>query len=164
MGVQIRIGGIGELTRLAAHIRAEGDKGLGREFGRALDKVVEPVKKAINASAEQTMPSGYRGELTRSLRHRRSMRTSAREARLRLATYADGEKQRRDLPALEAGRLRHPVFGRVRRTRKGAKANPWAVTRIRAGFHERATRNAADEAEKQALAVVDEFAGRLMKG
>lgn len=156
--------GQAQLRKLAAHIRAEGDKGLGRELARALDKTVEPVKKAIAESASRTMPSGYAPTLTRSLRHRRTLRAAARQASIRLATFAAGDKERRDLPALEAGNLRHPVFGRSRRTRKGRKANPWAVTKIRPGFHARGIEKAGDEAEKQVLAVLDDYAERLTKG
>lgn len=162
--VEVRISGAAQLRKVAAHIRATGDKGLGREMGRAIDKAIEPVKKAIDVSAGQTMPSGYRPDLARSLKHRRTLRTTTRVASVRLTTYAEGKKERRDLPALEAGRLRHPVFGRSRPTRFGRKANPWAVTRVKAGFHERGTKGAADEAERQVVSVLDEFAQRLLKG
>lgn len=164
MGVTIRVDGIDRLAKLSSRIRAEGDKGLGRQMGRALDKVVEPLKRSIDASAGRTMPSGYRGVLTRSLKHRRSIRATAREASLRLATFAEGRKERRNLPALEAGELRHPVYGRVRPTRKGPKANPWATTRIRPGFHRRGVEKAAGQVEKELQPVLDDFADRLMKG
>lgn len=154
--IDARVLGAQQLREVARHIRNEGDKGLGRQFGRALEKAVEPVKKAIDESAEHTMPSGYAPTLTRSLKHRRSTKTDTRQATVRLATYGEGRKERRDLPALEAGRLRHPVFGRSR--------SPWAQQRIRAGFHERGTKDAAVEAEKQILVVVDDFVQRLAKG
>lgn len=162
--VDVRISGADQLRKLAAHIRRTGDKGLGRELGRALDKAIAPVKRAIEASAEQTVPSGYWPTLSRSLKHRRSLRTTTRIASVRLATYAAGEKERRDLPAINAGPLRHPVFGRVRRTRHGLKPNPWAVTRVKPGFHERGTRQAGPGAEKQLLVVLDDLADRLAKG
>ena len=162
--MEVRITGADQLHKLAAHIRATGDKGLGRELARALDKAIEPVKRSIEASAEKTMPSGYRGTLTRSLRHRRTIRAAARQASVRLATFGVGSKERRALPALNAGDLRHPVFGRTRRTKTGPKANPWAITRVTPGFHERGTEKAGDEAEKQILLVLDDFADRLTKG
>jgi hypothetical protein len=163
--IDARITGAQQLRAVAVHIRTTGDKGLGRQFGTALGKALDPVTKAIDASAEETMPSGYAPTLTRSLKHRRSTRTDARQATVVLATYADGKKERRDLPALEAGRLKHPVFGRFRRTRRGdLKPNPWVSQRIRPGFHERGTETAGDEAEKQILAVVDDFTQRLAEG
>jgi hypothetical protein len=164
MGLDFQVDGQAQLRKLAAHIRATGNKGLGREFARALEKAVEPVKKSIVASAEQTMPSGYRETLTRSLKHRRTTRASARQASVRLATYGDGKSERRDLPALNKGTLRHPVFGRSRPTRKGRKSNPWAVTSIRAGFHDRAIEDAGDKAEQALRGVLDDFAERLAKG
>lgn len=154
--IDARVLGAKQLREVARHIRNEGDKGLGRQFGKALEKTVEPVKKSIAESAGRTMPSGYAPTLTRSLEHRRSTRSDTRKASVFLATYADGRKERRDLPALEAGNLRHPVFGRSK--------SPWVQQRIRAGFHERGTEKAGDEAEKQILAVVDDFVQRLAKG
>jgi hypothetical protein len=162
--VDVRISGAAQLRRVAAQIRATGDKGLGREMGRAIDKALEPTKKAIDASAERTMPSGYRSVLTRSLKHRRGLRTTTRTASVRLTTSAVGEKEARDLPALEAGNLRHPVFRRSRPTKRGRKANPWAVTKVEPGFHRRGTAKTADEAEKQLRVVLDDFADRLAKG
>lgn len=159
-----RVTGQAQLRKLAAHIRAEGDKGLGRDLAKALGDAVEPLKKAIGQSAAVTMPSGYAPTLTRSLRHRRTVRAAARQASVRLATFGAGEKERRDLPALEAGKLRHPVYGRSRRTKKGRKANPWSVTRVRPGFHARGTEKAGDLAEEQALKVLDDFTDRLTKG
>lgn len=156
--------GAQRLREVAKQIRAAGDKGLGRDFAKALNKAVEPVKKSISDSAERTMPSGFAPTLTRSLKHRRSNRTDARKATVVLATYADGKKERRDLPSMEAGDLAHPVFGRTRSSRKGITANPWVRQRIQAGFHERGTEKVGDEAEKQILVVVDEFVQRLAEG
>lgn len=163
--IDARVLGAQQLRAVAKHIRSEGDKGLGRQFGKALNNAVEPVKKSIEDSATQTMPSGFAPTLTRSMKHRRSTKTDTRQATVQLATYADGAKQRRNLPSMEAGELAHPVFGRHRLTsRKGVTANPWVRQRIRAGFHERGTEKAGDEAEKQILAVVDDFVERLAEG
>jgi hypothetical protein len=60
--------------------------------------------------------------------------------------------------------LRHPVFGRSRTTRRGRRPNPWSVTSIKAGFHDRGVENAADEAEKRLAQVRDDFSARLAKG
>jgi hypothetical protein len=162
--MDLRISGQDQLRKLAAHIKATGDKGLGRQMAKALDNLVEPIKRDIGASAYNTMPSGYRDTLTRSLKHRRSTRITARQATIRLTTTATGTKEGRDLPALEAGRLRHPVYGRSRNTKRGRIPNPWTVTDIKAGFHKRGTEDAADRAEKALLGVLDDFTERLAKG
>lgn len=153
--MDLRIAGQAELRRIAAHIRATGDKGLGREFAKALEKAIEPVKQAIVEEAAETMPSGYVETLTRSLKHRRTTRSAAREATVRLATHGEGKVERRDLPSLNKGVLRHPLFGRRRK---------WYVTKIRPGFHDRAIERAGPAAEKAVLAVIDDFTDRLAKG
>jgi hypothetical protein len=164
--VEVRIDGGARLRQVAADIRATGDKGLGRQMSRALDATTKPISAAIKAEAMRVMPEsgGYREALTKSLRHRTSQRTAGRTAQLKLITYADGTGQRRDVESLEKGELRHPVYGRSRNVRGKRVPSPWAVTRIRPGFHERGTKNAGDEAGQRLGAVLDDFAARLAKG
>jgi hypothetical protein len=156
MGLDVRISGAEQLRKVAAQIQATGDKGLGREMGRALNKAIEPIKTAIAESAAETMPSGYRGVLTASLKHRRTQRTAARTASLKLTTFAPGKRERRDVVRLNKGQLRHPVFGRRRK--------PWTTTAIRPGFYDRGTKGAMPEVEKRLGEVLDDFARRLAKG
>jgi hypothetical protein len=168
MALEVRVTGGAQLRRVAAQIKATGDKGLGREMSAALTKALRPLDEAIAAEASKAMPSGYRPVLTASLRHRRSTRTAARSASVRLTTTGAGRREQRDLPALNAGNLRHPVFGRSRRIKRGPRAgtaqpNPWSVTRVRPGFYDRGIENAADAAERELLVVLDDFADRLLK-
>lgn len=152
---------------MAQAIRRTGDKGMVREMSRALAKSTLPVRKAIAAEADRVMPEagGYRAVLSKSLRHKTSQRTASRSATVRLITYADGTSGRRDIERLEKGELRHPVHGRSRTVRgRGRVPNPWATTRIRPGFHERGTGGAVDEAQRELLAVLDDYAERLTKG
>lgn len=154
--MDVRISGAEQFHQLARVFR-DLDKGFGREMSTALGKALDPVGKAIDAEAGKVAPSGYRGDLTRSLKHRRSVRNTRTQASVRLTTYAKGQKQNRDLPAINRGDLRHPVFGRARMTRQGPQANPWATTRVRAGFHDRGVAKAGDEAEKQLWTVLDHY-------
>lgn len=151
--MDVTISGAQQIHALAKHIKTLGDAGLGREMARALTKAVDPIGKAINAEAVKVAPSGYVEALTRSLKHRRSVRNSRTQASVRLTTSAKGKQENRDLPSLNAGKLRHPVFGRRR--------SPWAVTGITSGFYDRGTKKAVDEAEKQLQVVLDDFTQRL---
>lgn len=156
--------GSAELRRVAAQVRAHGERGLGREFGTALRKASEPVQRSIRAEY-RSLPArgGYSALFSRSLRFRSTLRAGGRQASFRLRTFADGTKERRDIEKLEAGQLRHPVFGRSRPGRRGERlANPWAVTRVRGQFHQRGTAGAADEAEKEMQRVVANFAARII--
>lgn len=154
MSLSVRISGGDDFKKVAAQLRTEGRKDLSRQMDKALEKALVPVQKSIKLESAQTMPKsgGYAGEMSRSLRFRSQKRTGGNSASYSLVTYADGKAERRDIRALEAGNLRHPVFG---------NRNVWALTKIRAGFHKRGTDNAADEAVKQLAAVVEDFAHRL---
>lgn len=166
MALEVRVTGAATLHRVAAQIRAEGRKDLARELSAGLVKATEPIRRDIRASADETMPreGGYQAAFDKSLRFRHSRTNRADEASVKLITFADGTSERRDIRALEAGNLRHPVFGRSRSgPRKGERvANPWAVTKIRAGFHKRGTADAADEAEREISKVAASLAERLV--
>jgi hypothetical protein len=161
MGLEIRVEGAARLHALAAQMREAGRKDLAREMGTALGKATEPIQKAIESSAAETMPrsGGYNATFTKSLKFKSRRRSAGSEAGLSLTTYADGKGDRRDINALEAGNLRHPIWGRSRPgARKGQRhANPWAVTRIRSGFWQRGTDQAMEETERQLEAVVDQY-------
>ncbi len=171
MTLEVSIVGAATLKKVAARMASEGRKDLSREMGQALTRAAEPVRVSIAKEADEAMPSGggYRSLLSRSLRHRISRRNGGQAAQVILATYADGTSERRDIKALNRGILRHPVFGRSRRVRSGSRAgtimpNPWAVTSIRSGFHDRGTARAMDQAQAQLVEVIEDFAGRLASG
>lgn len=154
--------------QVATRIREEGRKDHSREMGRALARVAEPVKAEITRETLEAMPSsgGYRSLMAGSLRHRISRRLGGKQAQLIVATYADGASQRREIRALNRGILRHPVYGRSRKIKVGTKAgtiiaNPWAVTRVNGGFHERGTASAGKRARAELGKVLQDIAGRM---
>ncbi len=125
------------------------------------------MQAAVGDEFGKVLPSrgGYQDEASRSVRFRTAVRTAGRTAAFRITTFADGKSERRDIRALDAGRLRHPVYGRSRTIPgRGRVPNPWAVTRIEAGFFRRGTDRAAADAERQMITVLDDFASRLLKG
>jgi hypothetical protein len=170
-GLEVRIQGTDALKKLAAHMKTEAGKDKSRAMARALTKAIDPVKASIATEAEKTMPKegGYATLLTASLRHRMSRRSAGKVAQILLTTYADGTNERRDLPRLNKGELRHPVWGRSRKLKRGKKAgtiirNPWAVTKIRPGFYKRGTDGAIERAQDALIVVIEDFAKNLAKG
>lgn len=149
MGLEFKVSGAERFHRLADLFKELDNEGLGREMARALTKAVDPLGKAITEEAGKAAPGGYRGTLTASMKHRRSVRNTRTQASVRLTTTAKGVKENRDLPAINAGRLRHPVFGRRR--------SPWSTTRVRSGFYDRGIAIAGPKAEKQLLEVLDHY-------
>lgn len=167
MALEVRVEGAAILRRVAAQIRAEGRKDLSRQMSDALSKATDPVRLSIRSSASEVMPreGGYQAAFDKSLRFRMSRRQGDSQASVSLTTFADGTSERRDIKALEAGKLRHPVWGRSRPgARKGERhANPWAVTSIRAGFWKRGTDKALDEAQKELENVIEDLARKLAR-
>lgn len=152
-GLEVRVLSA-DLAKVAARIRTEGRKDLSRELSSALNRAAGSVRGSIRESAAETMPSGYTFALTKSLQWRNTRRSGAQQASLRLTTFADGVKERRDILALEDGRLRHPLWGR--------RLDRWYVTKIRAGFHRRGTDKAADQVVAELDQVVREFTKKLI--
>ena len=170
MDFEVRVRGSATLRRVADQMRTEGRKSLARQMGSGLTKALEPVKVSIAREADEVMPEsgGYQATFSRALAFRMSRRNAGTSATVILLVHADGTKQRRDIRALNRGFLRHPVYGRTRRIRRGPKAgtallNPWSVTKIRSDFFRRGTDRALDESEKRLLEVVEEFAHRLAR-
>lgn len=166
--LEVTISGSAQLRAIADQIRATGDRGLGREMATALQRAAEPVKNATREEYASGLPSegGYAATFTKSMRWRTTTRAQARTASFRLLLFSDGSHERRDIGALEGGRLRHPVYGRSRRIKRGPRAgtaqgNPWAVTTIKGGYFRRGTNRAADDAEREMGKVLDDFTQRL---
>lgn len=161
--MEVRVDGAARLRAVARDIKATGDKGLAREMSAGLRKATLPVQASVLAEAARVLPraGGYQETFTSSVAFRNRVRAAARQASVRMTTFADGTRERRDIRALNKGFLRHPVYGRSRNTRGGRVANPWAVTRIRAGFWDRATEKAEPEARQEMLQVLDDLANKL---
>lgn len=163
--LKVEISGAAKLHDVVIAVRAAGDKGMSKEMSAALRKAAKPVQESLRKTTEASMPSrgGYRAVLSKSLRFRTNIQAGPRSVAFRLITFADGTAERRDIVALNNGKLRHPVFGRSRAgERKGERvSNPWAVTTIEGGFFARGTKDAAGLAEKEMLTVLDEYAAKL---
>lgn len=121
------------------------DKPLQREVYGALNRSVKPLRAAVKTEAARTLP--HRGGYADLMSHSVKVRSQRRAATaLRLIVSAKGEDEDRDVRRVDKGELRHPVYGRSRRRtwtrfkpRKRIPGgqlipNPWATTRVRAGF------------------------------
>ena len=149
------ITGVNRLGQVARAARLAGGT-LPKDLKRGLAKVGPPAKRAVTESAEATMPSsgGYAALLSRSLRIRTKVDTGLTTAGITITTYADGKGRRRDVPALNRGVLRHPVYGHRRRK--------WVAQRIRPGFWTDAAKRIESDAEKRVSDVLDETAKKLL--
>jgi hypothetical protein len=150
------------LLALRRDLQAVNAAGLGRDMGRRLNAVVMPLTADIRREAG-TLPAagGYAGVMARSVRAKAKTRTNKLSALISVTIYAAGQKENRDIVRVDAGVIRHPVFGRSRKTRRGRQANPWAVTSTRAGFVSRPIDRLEPEVSRAALGVVNDLMAKL---
>lgn len=154
-----------ELHELAKRCRQADDKKLVARLRRGLSNATSDADSAIRDAFHEAMPKrgGYADVLAASMRVRKSVRLSGSTARVEVIVHADGARERRDLPRLNQGRLRHPVWGRSRRLASGRRrANPWATTTVPAGAFDRAVDQVARTVLDEMTKVHDDIAAAIM--
>lgn len=99
------------------------------------------------------MPRGYEQVLARSLQFRMSLQTTYWAA-ITLTTSAKGQSRGRKIRPMDKGVLRHPVYGRYRRTKRGRMPNPWVSQPIRPGFWSRPVREHKPRIQRELSKVI----------
>lgn len=156
MGFGVRVGVGRDLTQVRRQLRQLGDKDLSRQMSRALTRAAKPVKPAVQKSAQQLLPSGYGPLMSKSLRARTQARERRGAASVTITVSAAGQRENRDVRRINAGVLRHPVFGRRRK--------PWIAQPVRRGFVDRPVDRLAPEVAREMQAVVDWVADQITGG
>lgn len=113
MVAQIQVKGVEQLQALSKVLRT-APKDLQRESYRSLNRVTAPLKKDAQASALATLPS--RGGLADKVAKSKFTTRRRGGAHASISIIAKGGRSRSgqlDIAAMDAGRVRHPVFGRV---------------------------------------------------
>lgn len=105
--MSIRVEGGNALGELAAALRSAGQGELIRELGSDLHREAEPIPAAVRQAAHNLLPeAGGLAGLVADSRMGVSVQTSTREAKVTVAAVSG-----MDLPRIDKGRVRHPVFG-----------------------------------------------------
>jgi hypothetical protein len=142
-----------ELRYLAGKFRKAATRDLTRVLKRAQRDAVKPLEKEIKAEAEATLPKrgGYNLAMSRAVKVSATGGTPGKKLVVRI--YARGKTEERDVRSVNAGRLRHPLFGR---------RSHWHLTTVRAGFVDRPVDKLADEvlrlSANEAGALLEEIA------
>ncbi|MGW9196052.1 hypothetical protein [Micromonospora chersina] len=170
MGMSVRVTGGAKLHTLRQTLRDIGDQGLGKQLGRGLRKAGAKFGPEVRAEALKAMPSGYGPTLAKSLRFRTAIRETRHTAWVTFRVYGDGRKERRDVPQLNRGILRHPVYGRSRplkhhaRYKATSQLNPWVAQKVRKGFVDRPVDRLVPEVAREMQQVVDWVADQIKRG
>lgn len=155
MGFEVRVTGGADLYAVQRGLRQIGDTGLGKQMAKALRAASAPLRKEIPVEAAKLMPSGYAPVLSRSLRFRQQIKETRWTAQVTLRVHGQGRQERRDVPALNRGKLKHPLFG---------NRHYWLEQKVRRGFVDRPVDRLGPEIGRQMDAVVDYIADQLSKG
>lgn len=150
--MDIVVTGAGELKRLGDRLKREGEKGLQKELRRGVAKAVRPLQKSVKAEMGTYLPSGYTPVLRKALR----LRTSNRSGGVRINAVAAGKKRRRAIAKINAGVLRHPVFGHYSR--------PWVDQAVTPDFFYGPLRRGAPVVRDEIQNVMREIASRIANG
>lgn len=111
MAIDIRVTGAEKLAVLAGELRAAGEEGKGfrRQLLAQIRVAAAPAAEAVKASAESTLPhGGGLNDWVAGSKFAVRNRLTGRNVGVRIV----GTKGDHDLEAIDAGRVRHPVWGR----------------------------------------------------
>lgn len=122
--LEVEVSGQAEMRRVAARMR-HADRNLDRDLVNGIRRAIRPLGPAIKAAVPVYLPSGYAPVMAASLRANPSIRRT-RGPGVSVKVYAVGKVENRAVRAINAGALRHPVFGRRR--------DPWVTQKVRSGF------------------------------
>lgn len=114
MPVTVEVRGQAELRDAARDLRKERAQ-LRQRLVDATLHAVRPLEGLIKVGAPAFLPSGYAPVMVRTLKVTPSVRLSRGRRGVSLRVHAKGQKEQRDVEAVDLGMLRHPVFGNRRR-------------------------------------------------
>jgi hypothetical protein len=149
MAVDVEIRGAAELRAAARDLR-QAERELRQRMDRSLRTIGKRFERDIRGAARR-LPSGYAPVMAADVR----VSTSLRNGGLSLRVWAPGKGDQRDVRAIDAGTLRHPVFGH--RTR-------WSAQRVRPGFVEAPRRRLAEHVQDDIEAAVDQAVAIATRG
>lgn len=149
----LEVTGTQEFVRLARALNAQGSsgKGMKRELMAAIKTAAKPMEDEVRDHVSQYLPSGYAPVIARGLVVRPSQSTRGSSIGLKLVGHAKGRSKRRHIKTIDAGTLRHLVWGRA----------PWVNQRVRPGFWSQPLAAARERPAKEIRRAIDAVARKI---
>jgi hypothetical protein len=144
-----------ELRYVAGLLRKAAARDLTRELRKGQRAAFRPLQKEIKAEALATLPKRGGYNLTMSRAVKVSVTTGVGRNALTARVYAVGRREHRDVVAVNAGRLRHPVFGHRSR---------WKTTTVPRGFVDRPADKLADQVLRECTDAAERVLDRIARG
>lgn len=126
------------------------------QIARSVRPIMRRIEPEVKTEAG-TLPrrGGYAPLMARAVRVRTQVRQSGHRIIARADVSARGKREERDVRAVNAGILRHPVFGRRK---------VWRVTNVLPGFVNRPIDRARDRIVDAVKEARDDAAERIVRG
>jgi hypothetical protein len=162
--MRFQVSGQKDLYRLAHNLHEAGQKNLKRQLDKASRQAGNEIAREVQQHTKDYIPANFEHRFDTAFVAEVEVRLVA-SRRITVVFYARGKTVRRDIRAINAGRLRHPVFGRNRRLKNGTlQANPWVMQTIRPGLVDEPARRAMPKARKQIEDAIDRVSQQIVKG
>ena len=148
----IEVSGAEQLAALSKRLKDAGERGLKRELDKAIREAVAPLKDAVRQSALNKLPR--KGGLAQRVADQvvpRSRKVNSSKG-VGLRVVATGKQGMRSLAALDAGRIRHPVYGNT---------DKWVAQAVQAHFWSQPLEELAPKAAEDVQAALDRVARRI---
>lgn len=146
-------GGARDLERVARRLKETGRKDLRKDLLAGIRKEGKDTVKDIKASAAAELP--HRGGLA-ELVSRSSYGIRTRMSGNSIGVRVQGTSRSvKSLRALNAGRLRHPVYG---------NRNVWVEQQVEPGWFDKPIERDADNIRRGVDRVLDDIARRIERG
>lgn len=170
--MSVQVHGVDRFRSVTRRLRtAANRKDLVKELRKGILDAVPELKDAVRADAAAYLPDRYAAELVPSLRMSTSSSLTGDQVTVRISVTARGKGgHARQVGEVEAGRLKHPVYGRTRPLKRHWKykatsmANPWVTQAVKPGFGTKPMLAKRPAVRKQIEAAVDRVLDKITKG
>lgn len=146
----LELRGANQFAAVAKALKEMGDKGLQREFNRALRDAAKPFIDAVHESALRRLPS-HGGLAQRVAGTGVRVRKSDNRKGTGIRLVATGKIGAKDISRMNRGQVRHPVFGH----------QPWVTQSISPGFWDQAVEAVSSTVMRQMQAALDDVARKI---
>jgi hypothetical protein len=162
---------------MAHNLHAAGQKSLKRELDKASRQAGDVIAKEVQDHTKDYIPANFEHRFDTAFVAKVEVRLIA-SRRITIVFYARGKTVNRDIKAINAGRLRKPVHGRMRRLTAGGihvppqnrdrivgdrYKNPWVVQTIRPGLVDEPAKRATPRARKKIEDAIERVSQQIVR-
>lgn len=151
-----------DLATLAANLREAGDVGLRRELIAGIREGTKPVPEAIRKDLKPHLPDRYAEVLDADLRITISVHTGASDPGVFI--IAQPIKKKRKIRTINAGNLRHPVFGSFLVPRRNWTWRDQEAPSVEPGWFDDPCKASAPGVREQIDAALDRVKAQIWAG